>query len=177
MKSPPPWKISETHIRLNTRPLQSRQLPPLLGERIFPTLSKTQMTDQVNIYQHGLKPYDSHFGGSNSWGGNPSVIFVDLTNPNSSPLRHSTPDPSRLNRENLEGKMKSFLQTHQLRPMRKSKSTAESKKIKTTRRALPTNLRLPIILIGWTRLQLSKLCTLWNNQGLWKSSDGGQNLD
>ena len=41
MKSLPPRKLSDIHTRHNTRPIQTRQPPTLLEERVFTRLVET----------------------------------------------------------------------------------------------------------------------------------------
>ena len=60
---------------------------------------------------------------------NPPVTYVDLTAPDSSPLIHLTPDISKLNREDLAGKMKLIFKNSSTSSPQKLYSNREFKKL------------------------------------------------
>ena len=47
VKSPPPKKLPDTYSRHNSRPMRSRQLPTMLGERVFTSLVDKSDTPHI----------------------------------------------------------------------------------------------------------------------------------
>ena len=79
---------------------------------------------------------------------NPAITYVDLFNPILSPLRHSFPDISNSEEEDLAGKLKLFSINHPL-PLRDTlNSTRESEKVNMIQREAPKNHKLLISLTG-----------------------------
>ena len=89
--------MSKPHIRYNTGPIRARQSSSLLGETVFTSLAEA-LDDRPG--EHPLTYLSTPLPTSSSEAitietENPTVNVVDLTTPNSFPLRHSTPDSSR----------------------------------------------------------------------------------
>ena len=102
--------MSKPHIRYNTGPIRARQSPSLLGETVFTSLAEA-LDDRPG--EHPLTYLSTPLPTSSSEAitietENPTVNVVDLTTPNSFPLRHSTPDSSRRLESDLVGKKKSL---------------------------------------------------------------------
>ena len=111
MKSRPPRKTSEFHIRHNTRPIRARQPPSLLGERVFTSLVETSDDrpgehTSTNLTTPLSNPAleaisietESH-----------QIDVVDLTSPLTSPLQLSFLDNFTRRGPRLVGKTKSSL--------------------------------------------------------------------
>ena len=97
MKSTSPRKNSETQIRHNTRPIRARPPPFLLGEKLITSLVEAlddRPGEHPSTYLSTALPISS-LEAITIQTENPTVNVVDLTTPNSSPLRHSNPDSSR----------------------------------------------------------------------------------
>ena len=92
MKTPPPRKTSDLRLRHNTRPIRTRQLPALLGEKVFTRLVKTsddRPGEHTSTYVT-TPPSTTSLEAITILTESHQIVVVDLTSPLTPPLCHST---------------------------------------------------------------------------------------